>query len=433
MKILSITAGAGGMYCGSCLRDNTLAAELMAQGHDVLLVPLYTPPLTDEPSVSQRRVFFGGISVYLEQHSALFRSTPGFLDRLWDSPRLIEFASRRSIRVDPQSLGELTVSILRGEEGFQRKELSKLLDWLKTESPPDVVNIQHGLLIALAQPIRRLWGRPICCTLQGDDLFLDGLGEPYRAQALDLIRAGAAHVDAFVAVSEYYAKFMPQYLGIPEGKMRVAPLGINLAGHDPAPRPRSDVFTLGYFARIAPEKGLHLLAEAYRRLRLEPGLGPARLEAAGYLAAEHRKYLGGVERQMNDWGLGAEFHYRGAPDRAGKIAFLRGLDVLSVPSVYADPKGTYLLEAMANGVPVVQPRRGAFPEIIRKTSGGLLVDPDAPGALAAGILSLWKDPARAREIGQQGAAGVRQHYSSSHMAAAALEVYDSLRAAVARA
>ena len=70
MKILSITAGAGDMYCGSCLRDNALAAELIARGHDVTLLPFYTPTLTDEPNVSAgSRVFFGGISVYLQQHS----------------------------------------------------------------------------------------------------------------------------------------------------------------------------------------------------------------------------------------------------------------------------------------------------------------------------------------------------------------------------
>ena len=76
------------MYCGSCLRDNALAAELIARGHDVTLLPVYTPTLTDEPNVSAGRpVFFGGISVYLQQHFAFFRHTPWLLDRLWDSPR----------------------------------------------------------------------------------------------------------------------------------------------------------------------------------------------------------------------------------------------------------------------------------------------------------------------------------------------------------
>ena len=64
MRITSITAGAGGMYCGSCIRDNALAAALMATGHEVLLLPMYTPTLTDEQNVSAERVFFGGVNIY---------------------------------------------------------------------------------------------------------------------------------------------------------------------------------------------------------------------------------------------------------------------------------------------------------------------------------------------------------------------------------
>ena len=121
MKILYLTGGAGRMYCGSCLRDNALAAALLARGHDVVLSPVYTPTRTDERNVSQSQVFFGGISVFLEQHSALFRHLPRTLDRLWDAPWALRMASKRQIKVDPKSLGELTVSMLRGERGFQSK------------------------------------------------------------------------------------------------------------------------------------------------------------------------------------------------------------------------------------------------------------------------------------------------------------------------
>src|SRR5215216_1349901 len=122
MRILSLTAGAASMYCGSCLRDNALATELIARGHDVTLLPVYTPTLTDEPNVSGDRVFFGGISVYLEQSLPLFRHSPKWLDRLWDSKLMLNLASRRSLSTSPKMLGELTVSMLKGNEGFQRKE-----------------------------------------------------------------------------------------------------------------------------------------------------------------------------------------------------------------------------------------------------------------------------------------------------------------------
>src|SRR5512145_1563711 len=107
MNILYITAGAAGMYCGSCLRDNALATELIRQGHEVTLLPLYTPTLTDEANVSVGdRVLFGGVSVYLEQHVSLFRHTPLWLDRLWDSAAALRLVARRSIRTDPRKLGE---------------------------------------------------------------------------------------------------------------------------------------------------------------------------------------------------------------------------------------------------------------------------------------------------------------------------------------
>ena len=428
MKIVAFTAGAGEMYCGSCLRDNTLAAEIKAQGHDIMLLPIYTPSRTDEPNVSYPKVFFGGINVWLEQHSAILRKTPWLLDRLWDLPWVLRLASRRSIAVNPQLLGELTVSMLRGEEGFQGKEIRKMASWLRSEPAPDIVTLPNSLLIGLARPVREAVGRPVCCTLQGEDLFLSQLHEPYRTRSLELIRSNIGHVDGFAAVSEFYAQFMGPYLGIPREKMHVVPLGVNLHGFSPDLRFRSNCFTVGYFARIAPEKGLHLLAEAYVRLRRETEFSGATLEVAGYLAAEHREYLGAIKGKMKDAGMEQEFCYRGALDRLPKIDFLRNLDVLSVPCTYDEPKGLFLLEAMANGVPVVQPRRGAFPEILQKTGGGILVEPDDTASLAQGILSLWKDPKLVQELGHRGAQGVREHYSASRMAARALEVYSSIAA-----
>jgi glycosyltransferase involved in cell wall biosynthesis len=426
MRILSFTGGAGTMYCGSCLRDNALAAEMLARGHDVLLTPVYTPTRTDERNVSGRQVFFGGISVYLEQHAPIFRHTPRVLDRLWDWDWALRLATRRQIKVEPQKLGELTVSMLRGERGFQRKEIRKLLDWLVTEPRFDIISLPYSLLLGLAEPLKRALKAPICCTLQGEDLFLDGLGEPYRSQSLDLIRQASAHVDVFLPVSRYYLDYMPAYLGVPAAKMQLAPLGINLEGYTPRARTRSGPFVVGFFARISPEKGLHVLAEAYRRVRRDRSGGDARLAAAGYLAPEHQGYLETVAGRMRDWGLASEFEYRGELDRAGKIAFLQSLDVMSVPATYAEPKGIFLLEGMATGVPVVQPRHGAFPEILDATGGGLLVAPGDPDALADGLREIWRDPARAAALGCAGAAGVRRHYAVGQMAETVERIYSDV-------
>jgi len=433
MRILHITAGAGGMYCGSCVRDNALAAELMARGHDTALLPIYTPTLTDEANVSSEEVLFGGISVYLQQHVPLLRKTPALFDRIWDSSAVIKAFAGRGVAVDPRVLGELTVSTLKGEAGFQAKEVGKLLRWFAKEPPFDAVVLPNALLISLAGPIQRQTGARIFCTLQGEDLFLEGLPTPYRDECMALIRAQVKDVDTFVAVSDYYAGFMADYFAIPRAKLAVVPLGINLDGHEPAQAPADRPFTIGYFARVAPEKSLDILAEAYRVLRQEKGLPPSRLEAAGYMAPEQRPYLAQIEGRLREWGLLGEFRYHGTLDRAEKIRFLRSLDVLSVPSRYVEPKGLYLLEALANGIPVVQPRHGSFPEMIGKTGGGLLFEPGNPHALADAILSLWKDRNRARELGARGARGVREHYSVARMADRALEVYSGLPRAVAAA
>ena len=426
MRILSFTGGAGNMYCGSCLRDNALAAALLARGNDVVLSPVYTPTRTDEPNVSADQVFFGGISVFLEQHVSVFRHSPRLLDRLWDSSWALKLASKRQIKVDPKSLGELTVSMLKGEQGFQKKEIRKLLDWLRGEAAFDIIVIPYSLLLGLAEPLKRELKVPIGCTLQGDDLFLDGLGPAHKAQSLDLIRQASRHVDAFFPVSDYYREFMPRYLGIAPERMFVIPIAINLDGYEVRKEKSDGVFTVGYLARIAPEKGFHVLCEAYVALRSQSKGEKARLVAAGYLPPEHEGYLAESRSILDKAGLENEFEYRGEVDRDGKIRFLQGLDVLSVPTVYEEPKGMFLLEAMACGVPVVQPRRGAFPEIIAKTNGGLIVNPDDPPAVAAGLRVLWRNPSEAADLGRAGAAAVREHYSVENVAAIAEDVYGSI-------
>jgi glycosyltransferase involved in cell wall biosynthesis len=411
------------MYCGSCLRDNALATELIARGHDVLLLPVYTPTFTDEPNVSNDHVVLGGISAYLEQYVPMFRKSPRWLDRLWDSSFVLSLASRRSISTNPRMLGEMTVSVLKGENGFQQKEITKLIEWLRTQPLPDVISLPYSLLIGLAKPLKDAFALPVFCTLQGEDLFLDGLKEPYRSEALDLIKTQLEYVDAFLPVSEYYADFMPRYLGIPRDKMRVVPLGINPSGFEPKEDRAGGPFTVGFMARIAPEKGLHVLAEAYKLLRQSGQLNEARLEAAGYMAPDAKPYLDQIRARLTEAGLGSEFNYRGVVDREHKINFLRQLDVMSVPATYDEPKGVSLLEAMACGIPVVQPRRGAFTEIVQHTSGGLLVNSDDPESLANGILTVYRDRDLARELSANGVRGVREHYSAARMADRALEAY----------
>ena len=418
MRILQITAGAANMYCGSCLRDNALAAELIAQGHKVTLVPLYTPTLTDETNVSSGRVFFGGISVYLQQKSSLFRKTPKFLDRLWDSKTALRAATSGSIQTNPADLGGLTVGMLTGEDGNLKKEFGKFLTWAASEPKPDVVVLPYTLLIGLAAPIKRVLGCPIVCALQGEDLFLEGLAEPWRTDSLRLIRSQVQHVDLFAPVSDFYARLMSSYLSIPRTRMEVLPLGISTKGLDAKePKLPSGPLKFGYMARVAPEKGLHVLAEAFRIVRQERS--DVVLEAAGYMAPEQKGYLAECRKI-------ADFPYHGTLDREQKIEFLKRVDVVCVPSPYAEPKGLYLLEAMAVGTPFLQPAHGAFPEIEAKTGGGLLAESAEPQDVARGIRTLAANRSLIPELSRKAAEGVRREYSIERSARRAVEIYSKV-------
>jgi len=412
------------MFCGSCLHDNTLVAALVRQGHDALLIPTYTPMRTDEPDVSMRRVFLGGINVYLQQKLALFRHTPWVLDRLLDAPGLLRLASRLAVKTQADQLGDLTLSVLKGEHGHQRKEVAKLARWLAADVRPQVVNLTNVLLSGLVHQVKRRLGVPVLGTLQGDDVFLEGLPAEYRRQALALVRDHCREMDGFIATSGYYADFMADYLAVPRARIHVVYPGLNLAGHGgPRPPRNGPPYTIGYFARICPEKGLHLLAEAFRILRAMPGTPPCRLRVSGWLGESQRTYLHKIRQRLRQGGQSDDFEHVESPDHASKVRFLQGLDVLSVPTTYREPKGLYVLEALANGVPVVQPRHGSFPELIERTGGGLLVEPDDPQALARGLRRLLDEPAQRDELGRKGKQAVHERFNADAMARETLAVY----------
>lgn len=423
MKIVYLAAGAAGMYCGSCLHDNTLAAALRAAGGDMLLVPTYTPLRTDEENQSERRVFYGGINVFLQQKSSLFRHTPWLLDRLLDRPALLDWVSRGAA-TQAEKLGDLTVSMLRGEEGLQKKELQKLVHWLRTDARPDVVHLSNAMLSGMARQIGQELSIPIVCTLSGEDIFLEKLIEPYYSQARQVLRERAADVAAFVALNDYYADFMADYLAVERGRIEVIPHGLKLDGHSlRPPRPRQQPFTLGYFARVCPEKGLHLLAEAFALLSADAEAPPIRLRAAGYLGAGDRDYLRQVEAQLAGAGLADRFEYLGEVDRAGKIAFLHSLDAMSVPAVYRESKGISVLEALANGVPVVLPAHGTFPELLEDTQGGLLCAPHDARSLADAIRTFVVDRDLGDEHGRRGHRAIHERYHDRLMAERTLALY----------
>jgi glycosyltransferase involved in cell wall biosynthesis len=428
MKIAYIGAGAAGMYCGTCLHDNTLAAALKGMGHDVTLIPTYTPLRTDEDDVSINHVFYGAINVFLQQSNSLFRHMPRLADALLDRPWLLDLASRSASSTDPQDLGAMTLSVLEGEEGNQSRELHKLLEFLG-QLKPELVHLTNSMFLGMAGPIRKELGIPVLCAVQGEDLFLGGLREPFRAQVRSKMRERARDASAFLAACRFYADHMTSLLDVPAEKMHVIPLGLKLDGHGNAPRrPDDEPFTIGYLARIAPEKGLHVLAEAFHLLAKEAERENVRLRIAGWLGARDEEYFEDVKRRLTSWNLDASVEYVGEVNRQEKIDFLASLDVLSVPTTYQEPKGLFVLEALANGVPVVQPRHGAFPELLERTGGGLLVQPDSPAALAQALAGLRKDPERRRKLGAHGKEIVHGQFGDGPMAEKTLALYQSLLA-----
>jgi glycosyltransferase involved in cell wall biosynthesis len=426
MKVAYLAAGAAGRYCGTCLHDNTLAAAITKRGIEILLVPTYTPLRTDEESVSLPRVFFGGVNVYLQQKSALFRHTPWFFDSLLDSPRLLDWLSRRSAGMEVAKLGALTVSTLEGRNGHQRKEIDKLIDWLKREVRPDLVQLSNALLVGIVPALREALGVPVICNLSGEDIFLEQLSEPHYGQSRALLKQQSREVDRFTALNNYFADFMTDYLAVDRQRIDVIPHGLNLEGHATSPRsgasqPREVV--IGYFTRVAVEKGLHILAEAFCRLAERTDLPPLALKAAGYMSSADRAYFQQIVRRIESAGLADRFEYVGELDRAGKIAFLQSLDVMSVPTVYQESKGISVLEAMANGVPVVLPRHGAFPEMIETSGAGLLCEPMSPRSAADALAELILDPARAAECGRRGFEMIRKYHTADVMADRHVELY----------
>jgi glycosyltransferase involved in cell wall biosynthesis len=385
---------------------------------------MYTPLRTDEENVSLDRIFFGGVNVYLQQHAAMFRHTPWFVDRWFDSPRLLNWLSRRSAGMEVAKLGALTVSALQGEQGRQRKEIEKLIRWLESDGRPEIVHLSNALLLGAARQLRSRLNVPIVCSLAGEDLFLEQLKEPHYSQARDLLRERAQDVDRFVAYNRYFADFMADYLGIDRNLIEVIRHGLHLAGHSQRRvREEGSPFDIGFFSRIAPEKGLHLLVEAFAQLLADPALPPLRLKAAGYKSAGDEPYFQAVVQRVQELGLADRFEFAGELDRAGKIAFLQSLDVMSVPTVYRESKGLSVLESLANGVPVVVPRHGSFPEIIEHTGGGLLCDPEDVADLAAKLREYVMAPSLIEEHGRRGREAIHAHYTAPQMAQEHRELY----------
>lgn len=423
MNIVQITPGAGGMYCGNCFRDNVLVHALRKEAHSVLMVPLYLPMTLEEQDESVGTpIFFGGVNVYLQQKSGVFKHLPRPLHQWLSSPQVLKWARGRAAKTRAEDVGELTISMMRGEEGQQATELENLISWLKTQPPADIVCLSNALLIGLVRRLRKDLQTRVVCMLQGEDSFLDSLPNNARERAWNLLAERAREVDLFVAPSKYYGKLMQDRLRLPAAKMRVAYNGINLEGFAPAEqRPNPPV--VGYFARMCREKGLDTLVEAYMILRQRNKVPGLRLKVGGGCGPADESFVTELEDKLEAAGFLTEAEFRPNLSRQAKQEFLRSISVFSVPALYGEAFGLYLLEAWACGLPVVQPRHAAFPELIEATGGGVLCEPGNPTALADALESLLLDEPKMRSLGESGRKAVLKDLNMKRMAESVLQAF----------
>ncbi len=358
------------------MHDNALAAGMKAAGEDVSLFPLYTPMRLDEESVGERQIFYGGIKAYLMQKY-------------------------------PRPFSELTISMLKGEDGNQRELLQELVQWIKSTYQPDVIHVTNALLIGVVRELKRSLQIPITCGLHGEDIFLEGMPQPYQDEALELIRERSYDVDRFLAISSYYAEMFSNWVGLDQSKIEVVWPGIALKDYRDIPAEKtSHPLTIGFLARFVPEKGLHLLVDAFIRLYRSGEFPNLQLVAGGYVSRAYKSYVDGIRKTIQENGLEDRIKLLGTLERTDKLKFFR--------------------QMLASGVPVVQPDHGAYPEWVNATQGGLLHRPNDCVDLSQKLATLLRDADLRKRLGQQGRQGIFEKFSSEQMASATLGVLRQL-------
>lgn len=398
-----------------------MVRTLRAMGHDALVAPMYLPLDPDFGDID-RRVFCGAVGLYLAESFSLLRGMPAWLQRIVDSRPALALASRLSGSTDPSSLSELTLSMLAGEGDFYRRELDGLVRWIAREVKPDIVHLSNALLLALAGRIRAETRIPVVVSLQDEDTWIDALPPDRAERAWALVRRGAAGVDGFIPVSAYYAKTLAPRLGIEPERMRVVPIGIDVERYRTSPR--RDPPRIGYLSRLSERMGFGILAEAFALLKKMPGLERIKLAAMGGSTGGDRTFLKKTFAFLRRQGALGDVEIHRGFRREERVEFLSTLSALSVPAPSGEAFGTFLIEAAAAGVPAVQPRAGAYPEILDSTGGGILTQRASPREIADSLHALLREPSLAAALAARGRAGVLARYTTRAMAEGMLQAFD---------
>jgi len=424
MKIVQIIPGVGGtFYCQNCMRDRELVMKLRAMGHDVVMAPMYLPVFSEGEDIARDvPVFYGAVGVYLSQYFPSISNAPRWMKRLVDSRRLLSWIAHKAGTTRASGLEDMTLSVLNGENGGQRVELNRLVEWLVKEGKPDIVHLSNALLLGLAKRIRAELGVPVVCTLQDEDSWIDSMEAGAARQAWRLIAEKSADICTFTPVSGYYSRLIQERVKLGPERFRVVPAGIDTNGYAESAVP-ADQFTIGYLSKMSGSLGLGILADAFLMLREQGRFRKLKLKVMGGHTPDDEPFLRDLRQKLASKGAAGDVEFFQGFDRKDRIEFLKSLSIMSVPMQHPEAFGMFILEALACGVPVIQPGIGAFPEIIDKTGGGLCYQPNDAATLAGTIEKLLSDPERARQMGCEGRKVILQEFNVEKTAGKMLDVY----------
>ncbi len=424
MKIINIVPGFGGtFYCGNCLRDSAFTKWLKKTGHDAITLPLYMPlNAFNNYSNDGIPVFYGAVNVYLEQKVKFLRKMPKWLHNFFNSPAILRFASKMSESTRAEGLEELTISMLKGAEGYQKEELDLLIDFLKNHEKPDVVHLSNALLMGLASKIREELNIPVVCSLQDEDVWLDAMSKDYQTKLWGLMSEKSNDIDAFIAVSQYFGNLMQKRMSIPDEKLHVVPIGVDPDAYRYT-EPVQDPPVVGYLSRMNKENGFEIVIDAFIELKKKTEFKNALLKVTGGKTGDDEKFIKKQLKKLEQNGIENDIEF--IDDfRTEKLSdFFNKLTVLSVPVLKGEAFGMYQLESLAAGVPIVQPALAAFPEIVKETQGGAIFEPNSSSALANKLAEVLGDKDKLLEYSKNGRKSVEDKYSTEKVTKSILSIY----------
>jgi glycosyltransferase involved in cell wall biosynthesis len=427
MKVVNIVPGFGGtFYCGNCLRDSAYVKSLRASGHEAITLPLYLP-LTSKDYTSENDipVFYGAVNIYLGQNFRIFRSMPKWLHNFFNSPSILRYAAKKSGSTRATGLEEMTISMLRGADGFQKDELDELIYFLKHHEKPDVVHLSNALLLGLAKKIKEELQIPVVCSLQDEDVWVDAMDEPYRSQIWKLMGEKALDTDALIAVSNFFANQMKQKMSIPDDKLKVVYIGVDPSKYS-VKKPNLDVPTIGYLSRSNRENGFEVLIDAFVELKENPKFSNVKLRVTGGKTDDDNKFISQQVNKLKRKGYQNDIEFVEDFRTEALSSFFDGLTILSVPVLEGEAFGLYQLESLASGIPIVQPALGAFPEIIEATGGGVIYQPNSPKALYEKLAEVISNPEQIKQMSMDGRRAVEEKFNTEILIRKMIDVYESV-------